>query len=117
MKMKHIFAAGLVAGVMMAVTGCSTYPAGFSDKSVPVDQGRYTVMGDEVEGSDTQVCILGFGLSMPGSPQRRALKAAMDRSNGADGLVSMAIDQQLINLAVVQIITTRVTGTPVKISK
>ena len=75
------------------------------------------MIGDEVEGSDTQVCLFGFGLCVPGSPQRRALKAAMERSNGADGLVSMSIDQQLVNLAIVQIITTRVTGTPVKLGK
>lgn len=114
---KQVFAAALVAGIMMTLTGCFTAPAGFSDKSVPIEQGRYTVIGDEVEGSDTQVNVFGFGLSMPGSTQRRALKAAMNNANGADGLVSMAVDMQFINLFIVQIITTRVTGTPVKISK
>ena len=115
--MKKLLGFAAIAAAALAISGCSTYPAGFSDKSVPMDQGRYTVIGDEVEGSDTQVCLFGFGLCVPGSPQRRALKAAMERSNGADGLVSMSIDQQLVNLAIVQIITTRVTGTPVKLGK
>jgi hypothetical protein len=106
-----------IAMVICAVaiaSGCSTTPVAFVDKSVPMEQGRYSVIGDEVEGSDTQFIVLGFGLGLPGSPQRRALSDAMSKVPSANGLISMAIDQQCINLNWVQIITTRVTGTPVK---
>lgn len=104
-------------GCAMLITGCQTYPAGFVDKSLPVEQGKYAVIGDEVEGSDVQVAVFGWGLGMPGSPQRRAYKQALEKSGGADGLIEMAVDQQLINLSIVHIYTTRVTGTPIKVNK
>lgn len=112
-----ILMAGVVIGSAMLMAGCHTIPAGFSDKSIPVEQGRYSVIGDEVEGSDVQIAVFGWGLSNPGSPQRRAYKQALEKSVGADGLIEMAVDQQLINLAVVHIYTTRVTGTPIKLIK
>ena len=116
MNMRTLMVSAAV-GCAMLVTGCYTSPAGFVDKSLPVEQGKYAVIGDEVEGSDMQVAIFGWGLSMPGSPQRRAYKQALGKSAGADGLIEMAVDQQLINLAIVHIYTTRVTGTPIKINK
>lgn len=112
--MKKLIKVAVAACAVAVATGCSTMPAGFVDKSIPMEQGKYAVVGEEVEGQDTQVVILGFGLALPGSPQRRALSDAMSKAPNADGLISMAIDQQIINLNVVQFVTTRVTGTPVK---
>lgn len=112
--MKKIMNVALAASVAAVLAGCSTMPVGFVDKSVPMEQGKYAVVGEEVEGSDTQLLFLGFGLGLPGSPQRKALSDAMTKAPGADGLISMAVDQQRINLYWLQIITTRVTGTPVK---
>lgn len=113
-KMKKAIKFAAVACVAAIVAGCSTMPAGFVDKSIPLDQGKYAVVGTEVEGNDTQFMLFGFGLSLPGSPQRRALSDAMSKVPDSNGLISMAIDQQIINLGILQIITTRVTGTPVK---
>ena len=112
--MKKSIKLAAVACAAAIATGCSTMPAGFVDKSVPMEQGKYAVVGTEVEGNDTQLMLFGFGLSLPGSPQRRALSDAMSKVPNANGLISLAIDQQVINLNVLQIITTRVTGTPVK---
>ena len=112
--MKKIIGMIVLVAAAVAITGCTTMPQNFSYASKPVEQGRYTVLGKEVEGSDTMISVLGFGLSLPGSPQRRALKRAMDKAAGADALVGMAIDYQSINLWFVYILTTRVTGTPVK---
>lgn len=112
--MKKLIGFAAVAATAMVMTGCTIAPVHFADASLPVDQGRYAVVGEEVEGSDSQLLILGYGLGMPGSPQRRALKNAMDKAPGSDGLVGMAVDFQVLNLAVVQIMTTRVTGTPIK---
>ena len=114
--MKKLVGLAVVAVVAVMMSGCSTYPVNFADKSIPMEQGKYTVIGNEIEGTDSQLIVLGYGLSMPGSPQRRALKDAMKKAPGADGMISMAIDQQMINLALVQIVTTRCTGTPVKLN-
>ena len=111
MKMIKIIAMGVVVA---AINGCTTTPNSFTYASKPVEQGRYTVLGEEVEGTDTQVSVLGFGVGLPGSPQRRALKTALRKAAGADALVEMAVDYQTINLWWVYVLTTRVTGTPVK---
>ena len=112
--MKKLIGFAAVAAAAMVMTGCTTAPQNFSDASLPVEQGKYTVVGEEVEGSDSQLMVLGYGIGLPGSPQRRALKSALDKAPGADGLVSMAVDYQLLNLYLVQVLTTRITGTPIK---
>ena len=38
--MKKLLGFAAIAAAALAISGCSTYPAGFSDKSVPMDQGR-----------------------------------------------------------------------------
>lgn len=112
--MKKLIAFAAVMAGALAMTGCSTTPQNFVASSKPVQQGRYTELGDEVEGTDSQVMVLGFPLGLPGSPQQRALKIALDKAAGADALVEMSVDYQLLNLFVLQLMTTRVTGTPVK---
>ena len=110
---KLIAIAAMMAGAL-AMTGCSTTPQNFVASSKPVLQGRYTELGDEVEGTDSMVMVFGIPLGLPGSPQQRALKVALDKAAGADALVEMAVDYQILNLYFVQFLTTRITGTPVK---
>ena len=112
--MKKLIAFAAVLAGALAMTGCSTTPQNFVASSKPVMQGRYTELGDEVEGTDTMLMLLGIPLGLPGSPQQRALKIALDKAAGADALVEMSVDYQMLNLYVVQVMTTRVTGTPVK---
>ena len=104
----------VAAAAALAIVGCTTTPQNFTYASKPIEQGRYTVLGSEVEGTDTQVSVLGFGVGQVGSPQRRALKAALKKAAGADALVEMAVDYQTINLWWVYVLTTRVSGTPVR---
>ena len=111
MNTMKMIAIGMVAA---AITGCAVMPQNFVAASKPVEQGRYTEVGPQVDGTDSQVLVLGFGAALPGSPQRRALEAALKKAAGADALVGMAVDVQDINLLWVHILTTRVTGTPVK---
>lgn len=112
--MKKIIGIGVAAAVAAMIAGCTTMPQNFVHASKPIEQGKYTVLGKEVEGTDTQVSVLGYGLGFPGSVQRRAYKKALDKAVGADALVEMAVDYQTINLWLVYVLTTRVTGTPVK---
>lgn len=112
--MKKLIAFAAVMAGALAMTGCTTQPQNFVASSKPVLQGRYTEVGDEVEGSDSQLLILGYGVGIAGSPQRRALNSALQKAAGADALVGMAVDYQVLNLCFFQVLTTRVTGTPVK---
>ncbi len=112
--MKKIMGVAAAAVIAAMITGCTTLPQNFVHASKPMEQGKYTVLGKEVEGTDTQVSVLGFGVGRPGSPQRRAYKTALSKAVGADALVEMAVDYQTINLWWVYVLTTRVTGTPVK---
>lgn len=112
--MKKLIAFTVMLAGALAMTGCSTVPQNFVASSKPVLQGRYTALGDEVEGTDTMLMVLGIPLGLPGSPQQRALKTALDKAAGADALVEMSVDYQMLNLYFVQLMTTRITGTPVK---
>lgn len=115
--MKALMIVGVALASAMVTTGCITHPVEFVDGSIPMEQGGYTVIGDEVCGEDYQVQTFGLGLSLPGSGQRRAYKQALNQVSGAEGLVSMAVDVQRIDLPFVSFVTTRVTGTPVKLVK
>ncbi len=116
MNMKTLtLGAGMISAVLM--TGCVTAPITFVDKSRPMNPDKYMVIADEVEGQDYQVMAFGVGLDVPGSGQRRAYKRALEKANGADGLIEMAVDMQRLDLPFVSLVTTRVTGTPVKIVK
>ena len=112
--MKKLMLCAAAAVCAAVFSGCSTTPQNFVYASKPVSQGCYTTVGKEVEGTDTQLMVLGFGVGLPGSPQRRALATALKRAPGADALVEMSVDYQVMNLWFVHIMTTRVTGTPVK---
>ena len=112
--MKRLIALAAIVVGTAAFVGCSTTPQNFVASSKPVLQGRYTTLGDEVEGTDTMVMVLGIPLGFPGSPQKRALHTALEKAAGADALIEMAVDYQMLNLYVVQVMTTRVIGTPVK---
>lgn len=112
--MKKLIGMIAIAATAVVMTGCTTAPQNFVFASKPIEQGRYTVLGDEVEGMDSQLMILGYGVGLPGSPQRRALKTALSKAAGADALVEMSVDYQMLNLCFVQVLTTRITGTPVK---
>lgn len=105
------------AALAVAFTGCMSSPASFNASSKPYEQGKYTVLGDEVSGTNTQVNWLFFTFGAGGSGQRHALNDALEQVPGADGLIAMAIDTEnfmLFPFVLPSFYTTRVTGTPVK---
>jgi hypothetical protein len=106
-----------VASVFGVLAGCMSSPASFNASSKPYAQGKYTVLGDEVAGTNTQVNWLFFTFGAGGSGQRHALNDALEQVPGADGLISMAIDTEnfvIFPFVLPSFYTTRVTGTPVK---
>lgn len=115
MKAKQLALAAVCAAAVSAVSGCMNLPAGYVTSNIPVSQGQYTVVAESVSGSDHQVSAFGFGASKLGSAQDRAVRNALAQAPGADALIGMSIDIERKSLVFASIITTRVTGTAVKL--
>ena len=117
MNMK-ILVGAVIAAAAMAMTGCYMYPGTIQDKSKPIEQGGYTVVGDEVSASEFQLILLGFPLSdLRGSAGRRMYKNALADAHGADALVEYTTDTKQLNLGLVMLQWYTLTGTPVKTNK
>jgi len=106
-----------VVGATLALAGCMSDAVTFCASSVPVEQGKYVVLADEVTGTCTQTSWLFFTFGLGGSGQRHAYRDALQGVPGADGLIGMAIDTEyfiLVPFVLPSFYTTRVTGTPVR---
>ncbi len=109
----------IVTVAMFALAGCFSSPISFVTSSSPLTAGRYTVLANEVTGTNTQVDWLFFTFGKGGSGQRYALKDALRQVPGSTALTAMAVDQEtfiLFPFVFPSFTTTRVTGTPVKAS-
>lgn len=113
------------AAAITALTGCLTHPENFVTSSIPVEQGKYVVLGDTARGSSTQVSWMFFTFGKDGSVQRHALEDAISKVSGCDGLISMAVDSETFCILPVSLITVpifptfytvTVTGTPIKLN-
>ena len=117
MKMK-ILAGAAIAAVATAVTGCQSVPGTIIDKSKPIEQGGYTVVGDEVSATEFQIFLLGIPMSdLRGSAGRRMYKKALADAPGADALIEYTTDTKVINPPFVTLMWYTLTGTPVKTNK
>lgn len=115
----------MITAVAAALAGCLTCPQNFVASSIPVEQGKYAVLGDTVRGSSTQISWLFFTFGKDGSVQRHALEDAVSQVSGCDGLTSMAIDSETFCILPISLITipvfptfytVTVTGTPIKLN-
>ena len=110
----------VVAGALLAATGCMSSAVSFCTSSVPIEQDKYSTLADEVTGTCTQTSWLFFTFGLGGSGQRHAYRDALSQVPGADGLVGMAVDEEyfvLIPFLLPSFYTTRVTGTPVRLGR
>ena len=113
----------LMAAAAVALSGCLSKTVAMLSSSDPVEQGRYTVLGSEVTGTDTQVMILFMTFGASGSGARRATEDALAQAPSSDALVRVAVDCEEFYfpfnfiIAPIGIVKTRVTGTPVKINQ
>ena len=110
----------VVAGILLATAGCMSNAVTFCSSSVPVEQGKYSILADEITGTCTQTSWLFFTFGLGGSGQRHAYRDALSQVPNADGLVAMAVDEEyfiLVPFALPSFYTTRVTGTPVRIGR
>ena len=116
LRFNKVVAAGAVAA---SLCGCMSDAVSFTTSSVPCEQGKYTVLADEVTGTCTEVNWLFFTFGAGGSGQRHALDDALSQIPGSEGLVGMAVDQEsfmLVPFVLPSFFTVRVTGTPVRLS-
>lgn len=114
--MKAFLAITVVA--LVFVTGCISTPGVIQDKSKPMSQGEYTVVGDEVSATETQVFVFGVPMSdLRGSAGRRMYKNALAQAPAADALIEYTTDTKVLNLSFFQVIWYTLTGTPVKTNK
>jgi hypothetical protein len=59
MEVKKIVAGSLCA-LALLTAGCLSRPVQVAASSDPIEQGRYSVLGAEVSGTDTQVMFFGM---------------------------------------------------------
>ena len=118
MKKARILACAALAAAAMAMTGCTSVPGVVMDKSKPIAQGGYTVVGDEVSATECMVHLFGIPLSdLRGSAGRRMYKSALRQAPGANALIEYTTDTKQLNLCWFGITWYTVTGTPVKTTK
>ena len=134
MKMKILAGAALaVSGITM--TDCLVnVPGSVEDRSKPIDQGRYTVVGDDVSSTMWDFTILFFPLPsvFPDSKDRQDLfnnvidaapgqilyDYAKGKAPGADALIEYSMDHQFFMFPpFFSFHRTTLTGTPVKTEK
>ncbi len=121
MEFKKI-AAGSLCAFALLMAGCLSRPIQVAASSDPIEPGRYSVLGAEVSGTDTQVMFFWITFGSSGSGLRRAIDDALEDAPGADALVRLAVDCEEFYfpfnfiVAPIGIVKTRVSGTPVKIS-
>ncbi len=113
--MKKLIPLTLCAVAAAFSTGCLINSSGtFQSSSKPVEQGKYTVLGSRVSGTDSQYTILGFHIARPGNPALRALDDAKSKAPNSDALIEVGTNVELLLVGPLQVTTTRVSGIPVK---
>ncbi|MGN0832909.1 MAG: hypothetical protein ACI4RD_04575 [Kiritimatiellia bacterium] len=116
MKMKQIMSVAAAGLLAVALTGCASSPVRFLESSAPIPANGYTIAGSEVTGTSDQVWVFGIGGST-GLQQTRAFRDAMSKSQKADALISMSIEEHLVNVLFFTRKTISVTGIPVIFNK
>lgn len=135
-KMKKIVACTAVAIAAAAFTGCVSVPGQIADRTKPIEQGRYTVVGDTVSSSVYNISVLCIPLppifadsndsgemmdNIIDSGQGRLLyHKALEKAPGADALIEYSMDNQYGIFPLPPFIVigrTTLSGTPVKTLK
>ena len=131
--MKKLLACAAIAALGTSLTGCLSLPGSIVDRSKPIEQGKYTVVGDTVSSSVYNVSVFFIPLppifsdsndveEMAGtvieSAQGRLLyHKALGKAPGADGLIEYSLDHQYFLFPFLTIGRTSLSGTPVKTQK
>ena len=126
----RMLAGAVIAAFAIAMTGCVSTPGVVMDKSKPIEQGGYSLVGvDEVSSTGWFVSVFGVPLPpiymdgesvtediLSGSPGRVLYKNALYkvRDTGADALIEYTLDSQSLWLYILTVGRYTLAGTPVK---
>ena len=116
-KSMKTLAVAAAAAAVLALTGCVSMPGGIQDKTKPMSQDGYTVVGPQVQAQHWSWVLLGIPISdVPGSLSQEMYKSCLKKAgNGADALIEYSMDTTMIVLGPFGTITRQtMTGTPVK---
>lgn len=116
MNVKNIALMALCAAGVAVTSGCRTnLGGGIMPSTKPVEQGKYTVLGDRVSGSESSwFGPFGVSYAKPGNAALRCLDEAKAKAPGADALIEVGQNMEMVNWGIARQIITRVEGTPVK---
>jgi hypothetical protein len=74
--------ASVLIGALLFLSGCSHYPGGIAPSTIPLAPGGYTVVEEDVRGSD---CLVELLMILPVSGGNRTDKAIRDAILSAPG--------------------------------
>lgn len=93
--------------IVAMLAGCRGQPAALAPSTVPVEPGRYTVLGD-AEGSAYGMVVLVIPFFTRQAPLAR--DRAIESVPGATGLVDVSLSYKLFPLILVNLTKTTVRG-------
>jgi hypothetical protein len=104
-----------LAVAAFALSGCTSVPGTIMDKTKPLSQDGYTVVGPEVQASEWSVHMFGIDVTdTRGSLSRRLYKSCLAQASGADALIEYTLDVQQFNFWFLSLERYLLVGTPVK---
>ena len=77
---------------LVLLSGCTHSPGGIAPSTVPLAPGGYTVVEEDVKGSDCRVAILGLIPVSGGNRTDNAIRDAILSAPGATALVNVTSD-------------------------
>jgi hypothetical protein len=84
--------ASLLLGALLWLGGCTHYPGGIAPSTIPLAPGGYTVVKENVKGSDCRVAILGILPVSGGNRTDHAIRDAILSAPNATALVNVTAD-------------------------
>jgi hypothetical protein len=106
--------ASIGPAAVLLLSGCIHYPGGIAPSTIPLAPGGYTVVKENVKGSDCLVAILGILPVSGGNRTDNAIKDALNEAPGATALVNVTSDAHSQYWILWSSTCTEVRGTAVK---
>lgn len=105
---------GVLALVLVVVSGCARQTGGVAASSMPIAPGSYEELGP-VRGSDCAWYLLGLLPLSGGNETSAALRDALGQKSGTDALIEVTADSYGIYWILFSNACTEVEGTAVRL--
>lgn len=110
----RIVSVALAAILALVLAGCSHYPGGIAPSTIPLAPGSYTVVKENVVGSDCLIALLMLIPISGGNRTDQAVQNALEETPGATALVNVTSDMYSQGWILWSNTCTEVRGTAVK---